>query len=65
VSDCPRFGKLFGGCKFGPRYDLGAAGGLDGDYRGPAGGVALILEASKPKTYLRDVCERCGKVIER
>jgi hypothetical protein len=65
-TDCPRIGKLFGGCKWSPRYDLGearAAYNLTG--QGTAAGVAAINDSLKPKTYVRDVCERCGKTVER
>jgi len=61
---CPRLGMLFGGCKFSPRYDVGAPK-IDGDLRGNAGDVVALVETSKPKTYVRDVCETCGKTIER
>lgn len=64
MTRCSRFGKLIGGCKFAPRYDLSRPA-LDGDFKGTAGGIVSALEASKAKTYVRDVCERCGKTIER
>ena len=51
-------------CDFQPRYDYGEptiakAGNID------AYDLMQIMEASKKKTYVRDVCNRCGKVIER
>jgi len=64
MSDCPRFGKLFGGCRFEPRYDVGSPA-LNGDFNGAAGAVVMALEASKPSTYVRDVCVTCGKTVER
>lgn len=63
MNDCPRAGWLFGACKFSPRYDIGAP--ADTGYSGAAAGVICVIEASKPKTYVRDVCERCGKAVER
>jgi hypothetical protein len=64
LSDCPRIGKLFRACKWSPRFDLGTPT-LDGDLSGPAAALVIALEASKPKTYIRDVCETCGKTLER
>jgi hypothetical protein len=65
MTDCPRFGRWIGGCKFSPRYDLGephSAYNLSG---GTAAALAYINDSLKPKTYVRDVCERCGKTVER
>ena len=64
MSDCPRQGKLFGGCKFSPRYDeVSAVDPMQ---------VGLWYTAAKypqpqpaRKTYLCDVCERCGKTLFR
>jgi hypothetical protein len=70
MSDCPRFGKLFGGCKFEARYDeppllshLMGSGmyttlKIDGK-------IASIDDVVPMKKYVRDVCVRCGKAIER
>lgn len=64
MSDCPRFGKLIGGCKFSPRYDTVSATEQD-----PFWATAIGLAPTKPtparKTYLGDVCERCGKTLFR
>lgn len=66
ARECPRFGKMVRSCKFEPRYDEGVpTAAQPTSYHGPAGGVARMLEASKPRTYVRDVCVRCGKTIER
>jgi hypothetical protein len=59
---CPRIGKLFGACKWSARYDFGEP--ISG-WKGSAGAVIAAMEVSKPKTYVRDVCERCGKTAER
>lgn len=63
MSDCPRFGKLIGGCRFEPRYDLGVP--QYNNFRGSPGRVLEAIEASRPKTYVRDVCVTCGRTIER
>lgn len=62
MTDCPRSGKLFG-CKFRGRMDKTGAV----DARGYAGPVdAEMVNAMKSQwTYVRDVCERCGKTVER
>lgn len=64
MTDCPRQGRWFG-CKFEPRYDLGAAGagGNIQSLRASAAG----LEKFRAKTYVRDddVCVRCGRALER
>jgi len=60
MSDCPRFGKWFGGCRFEPRYDTHLSDRLVkiNTYCGD-------MEALKDKTYLVDVCVRCGKYVDR
>jgi hypothetical protein len=61
VSDCPRAGKWFG-CNFEPRYDLSPA---DCSQFGRIRGSVDALEPLRAKTYVRDVCTRCGRTIER
>jgi hypothetical protein len=57
VSDCPRIGKLFGGCKFSPRYDT--HGSIDTFWI-----AAMGQKTPEPrKLYICDVCERCGKTL--
>lgn len=62
MNDCLRIGKLFGGCRFEPRYDKSAAdlsaSKIDVQGRG-------AIEALRHITYVRDVCIRCGRTIER
>ena len=65
MTDCPRFGKLIGGCKFEPRYDLGVPAGRLTEFTGSSAAFVAALEASRPKTYVRDICVRCGKTEER
>lgn len=61
MSDCPRAGKWLG-CRFEPRFDLSAAN-IDG-FESIRGSVAAF-ESLRSETYVRDVCVRCGKTIER
>lgn len=66
MTDCPRAGKLFG-CKFTPRYDTIPPTAeqiieLRGDLLAP---FTMDIEAATARTYAGDVCERCGKTVER
>lgn len=61
--DCPRFNKWIRGCKFEARYDEGAP--AVNDATGFSDGVVRVIRASKSVTYVRDVCVRCGRTIER
>ncbi len=61
--DCPRLGKLIGGCKFEPRYSeepLSADTNLSG--RATAEELRLFLVR---EVYECDVCIRCGKTTEK
>jgi len=72
MADCPRFGKFFRGCLFAGRYDSIApsadviaamrsivdSGQLENE-------IAGALEALSSSTYVRDICIRCGKTVER
>ena len=64
--DCPHQGRWFGGCRFEARYDrVGRCERFDGALEG-RGVVTGYFEARRPrKTYVRDVCVRCGQTIER
>jgi hypothetical protein len=62
MSDCHRAGKLFGGCRFSPRYDEVSA----------TDPIALVFATGSQapvtqgrKTYLCDVCATCGKTLFR
>lgn len=66
--DCPRAGRFVGGCKFRPRYDLGAPtfpGDSLSEISTSANAVYVLMKESKPQTYVADVCERCGKMTAR
>jgi len=63
--DCKRFGKWFRGCHFEGRYDLA-------EYRGKLGRVEVtgeplsnVIEATKARTYVHDICTTCGKRVGR
>jgi hypothetical protein len=68
MLDCPRGGKWFG-CKFKARYDEGV---LSDDVLskiavelGRGDMLGHEVSAMKQKTYVRDICVRCGITIER
>src|SRR5260221_14062069 len=64
MNSCPRFGKFVGGCLFEARYDKGEPKLThDFSYTGSSG--AARLEQFRQSTYIRDICVRCGKAIER
>ncbi len=64
MTDCPRRDAWFRGCRFEPRYDLGEP--CVTKVQSPfAGQSAKIIETSKPRTYVRDVCVTCGRTVER
>jgi len=63
VSECPRVGKWFRGCRFEARYDKGPP--RNGKLEGSRDFIIAYVEKSKPITYVRDVCRTCGKTIER
>lgn len=74
TDTCPRFGKWFGGCRFEPRYDTPAPlhGLSDGFWttitidgiKADADKVRALTGAPVKK-YVRDVCVRCGKAVDR
>lgn len=63
MTICPRLGKLFGGCKFSPRYDTVSA--VTPDVFAYATGAATVKPTAARKTYIADVCERCGELRNR
>lgn len=64
MSDCPRVGKLFGGCKFEGRFSVNEG------YK-PSTDHLLFSTGPSPRAipkktvYVRDVCVTCGKTVER
>lgn len=65
MDTCPRIGKWFRGCQYKARYDH-LAPTIDNDnYTGWKTDYLDALEISKPEIYVRDVCIRCGRTVER
>ncbi len=64
MSDCPRLGHMTSGCKFEPRYDHGQSVPINVGGSVDASGMAIIMEASKSRRYVRDICVTCGKTVE-
>lgn len=64
AQDCSRFGKWIGGCKFEGRYDTDEPDLAQFEVlRGV--GIPALVESLKAETYVRDVCIRCGRTVER
>lgn len=63
MTTCPRLGKLIGGCRFKPRYDLGVPD--LSQFTSLKGAGEGFFEAMKPKTYIHDICETCGTTVKR
>lgn len=66
-DNCPRRGKWIRGCRFQPRYDSGKPKGIPEDHLFwyNRSDRVSALRATAPKTYVRDVCVTCGRVIDR
>jgi hypothetical protein len=62
-NDCPRIGRLFGGCRFSPRYDI--VGATEPFVEMITATMAQYRTQQPRKTYICDVCERCGKALFR
>jgi hypothetical protein len=60
ASDCPLVNRWFGHCQYEPRYDFVLQGNIKMDV-----GTPEMVEATKNRIYVRDVCTRCGRWIER
>lgn len=63
-SDCPRLGKLIGGCKFVARYSLPAYQ-PPGEVQTTADAFIRAVEVMRPRVYEGDVCVRCGRRVEK
>lgn len=63
MNHCDRFGKLFRGCRFEPRYDMSPAD-LTG-FTELRHATETFMNTLRTTTYVRDVCVTCGKTIER
>lgn len=64
--DCPRLGKWFRSCRFEARYSDGR-GAISKEAIAEAwpSDLANIYRATKPRTYVRDVCVTCGRTVEK
>jgi hypothetical protein len=69
MTDCPRASRLFGGCKFEPRYDvekpnqelIDAFALSDGLWRSMP--IDVFDKTRTKTTYVGDVCVRCGRIV--
>lgn len=59
MNTCPLIARIFG-CKFQPRFDTQWSDRLVkiDTYRGD-------MAELKDKTYVHDICARCGKIVQR
>jgi hypothetical protein len=62
---CPRRDRWFRGCRFEPRYDLGGQSRSIQVNAITVDEMVALIDATKPKTYVRDVCVTCGRTVER
>ncbi|MFL9904630.1 hypothetical protein PQR71_41970 [Paraburkholderia fungorum] len=66
---CPRAGRWFGGCNFESRYDENpvelVSEVVSVINRASDEAVHAIMRGNIKQVYIRDVCTRCGKTIER
>ena len=76
MNTCARFGKWIGGCRFEPRFDTKNTGsvfesvfGSDATWKTVSVGDGKFMREpvvpKSTKTYVRDVCTRCGRTVER
>lgn len=64
-GNCESAPWLTFGHKFEARYDLDPPPGMKLNGAASEEGAVRILEAATKRTYVRDVCVRCGMTIER
>lgn len=66
MSECPRIGKLIGGCKFEPVYDTTPPALEEfGEFSGAAGAWVLLARELTAKKFRGAVCTRCGRVADQ
>ena len=58
AHDCPNFGRWHG-CQLEPRYNYGPSQYPGGHYVGS--NLAALVEKFREKTYVGEVCVRCGR----
>lgn len=61
MERCKSLAGFILGHKFRARFHEGKPT-IDNFRRGSAHGICAIIEASKPLTYVHDICERCGEI---
>lgn len=64
MDDCPRKDKWIGPCNFEARYDSEPHNGAGFSKIANMTGSEAFLLLTK-RVYVRDVCTRCGRTIER
>ena len=68
-NDCPRVSRWIAGCKFEARYDEEPAELVSEVVaeisRASDEAVRAIIRGNVRRTYIHDVCIRCGRTIER
>jgi len=66
MTECPRRDAWLRGCRFEPRYDENVNNRFSVDrFNGTPDQFIRIIQASKPREYVRDVCVTCGRTVER
>lgn len=67
MNDCPKKNWILFGCKFEARYDLKKEHGLLPHIKNCHDSLVDVINACKneSKTYVCDVCVRCGETIKR
>ena len=63
--ECPRAGKWIGGCRFEGRWEYGASRPASFAWGISVADQERLTHATKPKTYVRDVCVTCGRTVEK
>ena len=63
-SCCKAATWLTFGHRYQPRFDYGLPT-VTKAWGGAVSTVPEIIESSKPRTYVHDICVRCGDVIQR
>ena len=66
MSECKRVGWRLFGCKFSGRYDTQEPADSDMHlFHSGQAAIEAIRAGIRKRVYVRDVCERCGRVVER
>lgn len=66
MNECPRKDKWVRGCKFEPRYNLAASTFEPGGHvKTSAAAIVLLANEYRDRTYIYDVCIRCGRMVSK